>query len=124
MGTFFESFFWVTGVTLPIGIARFAAANFFYSDVPLHHDMALQMVNTVSDWSTITHALNLGCSRGIPLNAMVMQLKKEGSSGRVVGLDRNKMTTLKTLRTAKIEGVGEYVTCKQGNVRSLSFGDK
>ena len=33
------------------------------------------------------------------------------------------MTTLKTLRTTKIEGVGEYVTCKEGDVRSLPFDD-
>ena len=33
------------------------------------------------------------------------------------------MTTLKTLRTTKIEGVGEYVTCKEGDVRSLPFND-
>ncbi|XP_030928266.1 uncharacterized protein LOC115954535 [Quercus lobata] len=141
MGAFFESLFSVTGVTLPGGAARFAAgftgsvtaisavclffaaANFFYSAVPLHHDMALRMVSAVSDWSTVKHALDLGCGRGILLNAVATQLKKEGSSGRVVGLDRNKTTTLKTLRTAKIEGVGEYVTCREGDVRSLPFGD-
>ena len=54
---------------------------------------------------------------------MATQLKKEGSSGRVVRLDRNKTTTLKTLRTTKIEGVGEYVTCKEGDVWSLPFDD-
>ena len=54
---------------------------------------------------------------------MATQLKKEGSPGRVVKLDRNKTTTLKTLRTTKIEGVGEYVTCKEGDVRSLPFDD-
>ena len=43
--------------------------------------------------------------------------------GRVVKLDRNKTTTLKTLQTAKIEGVGEYVMCKEGDVWSLSFDD-
>ena len=42
---------------------------------------------------------------------------------RVVKLDRNKTTTLKTLQTAKIEGVGEYVMCKEGDVWSLSFDD-
>ena len=31
--------------------------------------------------------------------------------------------TLKTLRTTKIKGVGEYVTCREGDVRSLLFGD-
>ncbi|KAK9996219.1 hypothetical protein SO802_020905 [Lithocarpus litseifolius] len=31
--------------------------------------------------------------------------------------------TLKTLHTVKIEGVGEYVTCREGDVRSLPFGD-
>ena len=31
--------------------------------------------------------------------------------------------TLKMLRTTKIEGVGEYVTCKEGDVRSLPFDD-
>ena len=31
--------------------------------------------------------------------------------------------TVKTLCIVKIEGVGEYVTCKEGDVRSLLFGD-
>ncbi|KAB1217213.1 Demethylmenaquinone methyltransferase [Morella rubra] len=101
----------------------FAAANFFYSSVPLHHDMAMRMVSAVNDWSTVKHALDLGCGRGILLNAVATQLKKEGSSGRVVGLDRSKAKTLRTLRTAKLEGVGEYVTCREGDVRRLPFGD-
>ncbi|XP_022976551.1 uncharacterized protein LOC111476912 [Cucurbita maxima] len=101
----------------------FAAANIFYSSLPLHYEMALRMVNAVSDWSTVKHALDLGCGRGILLNAVATQLKKEGSSGRVVGLDRSKRTTLSTLRTAKMEGVGEYVTCREGDVRRLPFGD-
>ena len=42
---------------------------------------------------------------------------------RVVRFDRNKTTTLKTLCTTKIEGVGEYVTCREGDVRSLPFDD-
>ncbi|PPD98312.1 hypothetical protein GOBAR_DD04645 [Gossypium barbadense] len=71
----------------------FAAANFLYSAGPLHYEMAQRM------------------------------LKKTGSSGRVVGLDRSKRTTLSTLRTANVEGVGEYVTCKEGDVRSLPFED-
>ena len=123
MGTFFELSFSVICVTLPSGVVIFAAANFFYSAVPLHRDMALQMVKTVSDWLTVKHALDLGCDHWILLNAVATQLKKEGSSGRVVGLDPNKMAMLKTLRTVKIEGVGEYVTCKEGDVRSLLFGD-
>ncbi|PON68473.1 Methyltransferase type [Trema orientale] len=101
----------------------FAAANFFYSSLPLHYDMAHRMVNSVSDWSTVKHALDLGCGRGILLNAVATQLKKGGSSGRVVGLDRSKRTTLSTLRTAKMEGVGEYVTCREGDPRRLPFGD-
>ena len=54
---------------------------------------------------------------------MATQLKKEGSLARVVRFDRNKTTTLKTLCTTKIEGVGEYVTCREGDVRSLPFDD-
>ena len=61
MGTFFELSFSVICVTLPSGVVIFAAANFFYSAVPLHRDMALQMVKTVSDWLTVKHALDLGC---------------------------------------------------------------
>lgn len=136
---FFDTLLSLT--TLPRGAARFAAgftgsvtalsalclffaaANFFYSSVPLHHDMALRMVNAVNDWSTVKHALDLGCGRGILLNAVATQMKKEGSSGRVVGLDRSKRKTLRTLRTAKLEGVGEYVTCREGDVRRLPFGD-
>ncbi|XP_021894762.1 uncharacterized protein LOC110812319 [Carica papaya] len=101
----------------------FAAANFFYSAVPLHYDMAQRMVGSVGDWSTVKLALDLGCGRGILLNAVATQLKKTGSSGRVVGLDRSKRTTLSTLRTANMEGVQEYVTCREGDVRRLPFGD-
>ncbi|CAM8992220.1 unnamed protein product [Rhodiola kirilowii] len=100
----------------------FAAGNIFYSSVSLHWDMAQRMVNLVSDWSTVKHALDVGCGRGMLLNTVALQLKKAGSSGRVVGLDR-KNTTLSTLRTAKIEGVQEYVTCREGDTRRLPFSD-
>ena len=83
----------------------FAAANFFYSAGPLHYDMAQRMVGSVNDWSTVKLALDIGCGRGILLNAVATQLKKTGSSGRVVGLDRSKRTTLSTLRTANVEGL-------------------
>ncbi|KAA8526860.1 hypothetical protein F0562_008911 [Nyssa sinensis] len=100
----------------------FAAGNIFYSSICLHWDMAQRMVSVVNDWSTVKHALDVGCGRGILLNAVAMQLKKEGSSGRVVGLDRRK-TTVSTLRTAGIEGVQEYVTCREGDARRLPFSD-
>ncbi|RVW93066.1 hypothetical protein CK203_031463 [Vitis vinifera] len=100
----------------------FAAGNMFYSSVGLHWDMAQRMVSAVNDWSTVKYALDVGCGRGILLNAVAMQLKKEGSSGRVVGLDRRK-TTVSTLRTAGIEGVQEYVTCREGDARRLPFSD-
>ena len=38
-------------------------------------------------------------------------------------MDRSKRTTLSTLRTANMEGVQEYVTCREGDVRRLPFGD-
>ncbi|CAK9175254.1 unnamed protein product [Ilex paraguariensis] len=104
----------------------FAAANIFYSSVILRWDMAQRMVSSVNDWSTVKHALDLGCGRGILLNAVALQLKKAGSSGRVVGLDPTRMkkvSTLSTLRTAGIEGVQEYVTCREGDPRTLPFGD-
>ena len=101
----------------------FASFHFLHSSLPLHYDVVQRMVASVHDWSTVKHALDLGCGRGILLNAVATQLKKEGSSGRVVGLDRSKMTSLNTLRTAKLEGVGEYVTCREGDPRRLPFGD-
>ncbi|KVH97015.1 Methyltransferase type 11 [Cynara cardunculus var. scolymus] len=75
--------------------------------------MAQRMVNTVHDWSTVKTVLDVGCGRGILLNAVAMQLKKE---------DR-KNTTLSTLRTAGMEGVQEYVTCREGDARRLPFPD-
>ncbi|KAE8692280.1 hypothetical protein F3Y22_tig00110847pilonHSYRG00188 [Hibiscus syriacus] len=98
-----------------------AAVNFFYSAGPLHYEMAQRIVGSVYDWSTVKLALDVGCGRGILLKSVATQLKKTGSSGRVVGLDRSKRTTLSMLQTANIEGVGEYVTCKEGDVRSLPF---
>ncbi|XP_010520900.1 PREDICTED: uncharacterized protein LOC104799915 [Tarenaya hassleriana] len=101
----------------------FAAANMLYSAGPLRHEMAQRMVGCVGDWSGVKTALDVGCGRGILLNAVATQLKKTGSSGRVVGLDRSISTTLSTLRTAHLEGVQEYVTCREGDVRRLPFGD-
>lgn len=107
----------------------FAAANFFYSSVSLQWDMAQRIVNAVSDWSSVKQALDLGCGRGILLNTVALQLKKSGSSGRVVGLDPTKTrkkkgpSTLSTLRTAGLEGVQEYVTCRAGDPRTLPFSD-
>ncbi|KAI4374717.1 hypothetical protein MLD38_012680 [Melastoma candidum] len=100
-----------------------AAGNMFYSGLALHHQMAQRMVNAVWDWSSVKNALDLGCGRGILLNTVAMQLKKSGSSGRVVGLAHCKQTAMSALRTAKIEGVQEYVTCREGDVRSLPFPD-
>ncbi|GAA0153214.1 hypothetical protein LIER_37635 [Lithospermum erythrorhizon] len=111
----------------------FAAGNIFYSSVSLQWEMGQRMVNGVTDWSTVKHALDLGCGRGMLLNAVALHLKKSGSSGRVVGLtpartpgrNGSKITpdTLSTLRTACLEGVQEYVTCRAGDPRTLPFSD-
>ncbi|KAG6385493.1 hypothetical protein SASPL_154328 [Salvia splendens] len=104
----------------------FAAANFFYSAVALHWEMSQRVVSSVPDWSSVRHALDLGCGRGILLNAVALQLKKSGSSGRVVGLTPPRTGALvpnHTLRTAGLEGVQEYVTCRQGDPRTLPFSD-
>ncbi|XP_042500500.1 uncharacterized protein LOC122078545 [Macadamia integrifolia] len=100
----------------------FATGNIFYCSVSLHWEMAQLMINVVTDWSTVKTALDVGCGRGILLNAVALQLKKEGSSGRVVGLDCRK-TAVATLRTAVLEGVQQYVTCKEGDARRLPFAD-
>ncbi|KAI7726929.1 hypothetical protein M8C21_027993, partial [Ambrosia artemisiifolia] len=100
----------------------YAAGNMFYSSVALPWDMAQRMLAAVQDWSSVKTVLDVGCSRGILLNAVAMELKKEGSSGRVVGLDRGN-TTLSTLRTAALEGVQEYVTFREGDARRLPFAD-
>ncbi|KAK9085154.1 hypothetical protein Sjap_025565 [Stephania japonica] len=100
----------------------FAAANIVHSSVSLHSAMSQRMVNAVTDWSTVKTALDLGCGRGILLNAVAQQLKKQGSSGRVVGLD-SRNTAVETLRRAGLEGVQEYVTCREGDARRLPFAD-
>ncbi|KAK4803963.1 hypothetical protein SAY86_003780 [Trapa natans] len=101
----------------------YAAGNFLYSAVPLQHEMAHRMVSAVSDWSRVRSALDLGCGRGILLNAIATQLKKTGSPGCVVGLAQGNSTALSILRTAKMEGVQEYVTCREGDARRLPFQD-
>ncbi|KNA18011.1 hypothetical protein SOVF_074180 [Spinacia oleracea] len=101
----------------------FAAANFLYSAVPLRWEISQRMLSAVTDWSNVKTALDVGCGRGILLNAVALQLKKQGSSGRVVGLDQKRSITLRTLRTASLEGVQEYVTCREGDVRKLPFRD-
>ncbi|XP_047334864.1 uncharacterized protein LOC124938464 [Impatiens glandulifera] len=134
---FFESLF----PNLPIGAARFtigfigsvtalssvclylAAANIFYSAVCLHWEISQRMLTSVSDWSSVKQALVVGCGRGILLNSVAMQLKKGGSSGRVVGIEPGKSTAVSALRTAGIEGVQEYVTCREGDARRLPFSD-
>ncbi|KAM1172931.1 hypothetical protein ACFXTH_023088 [Malus domestica] len=46
------------------------------------------MVGSVNEWFTVKHALEVGSGRGILLNVVATQMKKDGSSGRVMGLDR------------------------------------
>ncbi|XAR56576.1 hypothetical protein NMG60_11037117 [Bertholletia excelsa] len=121
-GTRFAAGFTGSVTALSAVCLFFAAGNIFYSAVALRWEMAQQMVAAVTDWSTVKHALDVGCGRGILLNAVAMQLKKAGSSGRVVGFDRKK-TAVDTLRTARVEGVQEYVTCREGDVRRLPFAD-
>ncbi|KAL3647064.1 hypothetical protein CASFOL_008032 [Castilleja foliolosa] len=107
----------------------YAAANFFYSAVSLRWEMSQRMVSAVPDWSAVKHALDLGCAgRGVLLNAVALQLKKSGSSGRVVGLKPARSVAgivdpTCILRTAGIEGVQKYVTCRPGDPRTLPFGD-
>lgn len=101
----------------------FASGNVFFSSVSLHWNVSQRMLAAVSDWSTVRTVLDVGCGRGILLNSVALMLKKQGSSGRVVGLDRRRKTTLATLRTAAIEGVQEYVTCREGDPRRLPFAD-
>ncbi|KAA8523850.1 hypothetical protein F0562_010273 [Nyssa sinensis] len=92
----------------------FAAGNIFYSSVSLHWDMAQRMVSVVNDWSTVKHALDVGCGRGILLNAVAMQLKKEGSSGpgkefghRTAAAAAERMRVLgEVVRVLKPGGVG------------------
>nr|GMD87422.1 S-adenosyl-L-methionine-dependent methyltransferases superfamily protein [Ipomoea batatas] len=86
--------------------------------------MAQKMVGAVGDWAWVKHALDLGCDdRGILLNAVALQLKKAGSSGRVVGLHPAGTRSLAALRNACMEGVQEYVTCRAGDPRRVPFGD-
>ncbi|XP_008809910.1 malonyl-[acyl-carrier protein] O-methyltransferase [Phoenix dactylifera] len=101
----------------------YAAADVLYSSLALRWEMAQRMVAAVPDWSAVRTALDVGCGRGMLLNAVAMQMKKEGSGGRVVGLDGRRETAVAALRRARAEGVQEYVTCREGDARRLPFAD-
>lgn len=105
------------------------AVNLWYSGLILHCNVAHQMVD-MTDWSTVCHALDVGCGSGMLLNAVALQLKKERVGGRVVGVDlwldggsAHGKTMSATLRNSAMEEVHEYVTCKSGDPRSLPFDD-
>ncbi|KAG6508446.1 demethylmenaquinone methyltransferase-like [Zingiber officinale] len=86
---------------------------------------ARRMVAAVPDWSAVRTALDVGCgaSGGTLLSAVARQMKKEGSGGRVVGVDRRRETAVAVLRRAGDEGVREHVTCREGDARRLPFAD-
>ncbi|KAH7676797.1 S-adenosyl-L-methionine-dependent methyltransferase protein [Dioscorea alata] len=65
----------------------YAAANILHSFISLQWEMAQRMIATVLDCPAIRTALDVGCEKGSFFNSVVMQLKKDGTSGRVVGLD-------------------------------------
>ncbi|KAL9260299.1 hypothetical protein AKJ16_DCAP17753 [Drosera capensis] len=104
-------------------ILLLAAANILYSSVGLRWEMSQRMLGAVADWGSVRRALDVGCGRGMLLCAVALRLKKEGGCGRVVGVDGGKGGALRTLKTAGIEGVQEYVTCREGDVRRLPFND-
>ncbi|KAG9452717.1 hypothetical protein H6P81_005621 [Aristolochia fimbriata] len=112
-------------LTALLSICLFLAAhNFLQSSLSLNWAMSQRMLASIPDWSSVKTALELGCcGRGILLNSVALQLKKQGSSGRVVGLGHRRGTALGTLRTARAEGVQEYVTCREGDARRLPFAD-
>eukprot|EP00246_Nothoceros_aenigmaticus_P005073 TRINITY_DN16904_c0_g1_i1.p1 TRINITY_DN16904_c0_g1~~TRINITY_DN16904_c0_g1_i1.p1 ORF type:complete len:245 (-),score=47.61 TRINITY_DN16904_c0_g1_i1:360-998(-) len=106
------------------------AANLLYTNVLLCYRTSHQMLKMVKDWSKVETALDVGCGRGMLLNAVALRLKKEGGGGRVVGVDlwlhdvKNRRRSMAaTLKTACREGTQEYVTCKSGDPRYLPFSD-
>ena len=101
----------------------FAAGNVIHSSLALHWEMAQRMLQVVPDWSAVRSALDVGCGRGILLNSVAGRLKKEGGGGRVVGLAPRRDAAVAALRRAWAEGVGEYVTCRDGDARCLPFPD-
>ncbi|KAG1368171.1 malonyl-[acyl-carrier protein] O-methyltransferase [Cocos nucifera] len=101
----------------------YAAAEVLYSSLALRWEMAQRMVAAVPDWSAVRTALDVGCGRGMLLNAVAMRMKKEGNGGRVVGLDTWRDTAVAALRRARAEGVQEHVTCREGDARRLPFAD-
>ncbi|KAJ7533129.1 hypothetical protein O6H91_13G034500 [Diphasiastrum complanatum] len=98
-----------------------SALNVFYSGVVLQWKMIQRMLGMVEGWHGVQSVLDVGCRKGMLLNAVALKLKKEGSGGRVVGVDLwlpgsgAKGSMSETLRIASIEGVREFVTCKTGN---------
>ncbi|KAK1327099.1 hypothetical protein QJS10_CPA01g02329 [Acorus calamus] len=104
-----------------------AAAEILHSSVSLQWHMSQRVVSAVPDWSSVRNALDVGCGRGMLLNSVALRLKKEGGCGRVVGLvqrrQRRRAAALAALRTARAEGVQEYVTCREGDATRLPFAD-
>lgn len=104
------------------------AVNSWYCGLILRWKVAQRMVGLV-DWSSVYTALDVGCGSGKLLNAVASQLKKERVGGRVVGVDLwldgdNQRSMSATLRNSAMEGVHEYVTCKNGDARNLPFMDE
>ncbi|KAK1308278.1 hypothetical protein QJS10_CPA09g01437 [Acorus calamus] len=105
-----------------------AAAEILHSSVSLHWRMSQRVVSAVPDWSSVRTVLDVGPGRGMLLNSVALRFKKEGGCGRVVGLvhrrrQRWRGAALAALRTARAEGVEEYVTCREGDATRLPFAD-
>ncbi|XP_078433286.1 sterol 24-C-methyltransferase ERG6B-like [Wolffia australiana] len=101
----------------------FAAGSVLHSSLALHWEMAQRMVQAVPDWSAVRSVLDVGCGRGMLLNAVAGRLEKERTSGRVVGLAPRRDQAVAALRRAWAEGVGDRVTCREGDARRLPFPD-
>ncbi|KAH7665860.1 hypothetical protein IHE45_13G060400 [Dioscorea alata] len=65
----------------------YATVTILYSSIPLPWEMAQRMITTMLDCLAICTALDMGCKKGILLNSVLMQLKKDGTSERVIELD-------------------------------------
>lgn len=115
----------VLAVGVPVGLGCLLLASFFIASSLVTKFRQRDRLLDVIEWSGVRDVLDVGCGPGL----MLIGAAKRAPDARAVGVDvwmhgvESSNRPERAIENAKIEGVGDRVEVKDGDVRKIPFTD-